>query len=185
MYLTTLQGLLDTRSEQSFSSTFPSLSATPHTQSDLDLEGEKALSTRKAIDIAPDTPVDLTGFYTTKGVVDLGTLSEITKSVQETAGIEVNATQSRSKRTCVRVREEMHKLREILEDDVKPAPVSKPKGRGRGRGTTSSGKGSDHDTSHQEVAVVPKKYRRPARSQFTHKRRKKRKKQPEEGMNVL
>ena len=51
--------------------------------------------------------------------MDLGTLSELTKSVQETKGKNMSDGDTgglRSKRTCVRVREEISRLEEILDD---------------------------------------------------------------------
>ena len=106
---------------------------------------------------------------------------------------------SRSKRTCVRMREEITKLQEILKDngspEVKPSPPAKTKTTSTARMSTkarpSSGRTSDVGSGGaQESTTVAgsltssapaKKYKRPAYSQFTHKRRKRRKKQPEEG----
>ena len=125
-------------------------------------------------------------------------MSELTQSVKHSAEEDAAGSGSRSKRTCVRVREEISKLQEILEDidteDPKAANAvgAKPKGRGRGRGQASGGgvsnevgrEGSAMDAGSADLSVpAVRKYRRPAyRSQFTHKRRKKRKKQPEEGV---
>ena len=112
---------------------------------------------------------------------------------------------SRSKRTCVRMREEISKLQEILKDngspEVKPSPPARSKTTSAGRTSTkarsSSGRMSDAGGGSgggQESTAVTgsltssapaRKYRRPAYSQFTHKRRKKRKKQPEEGEQSL
>lgn len=131
-------------------------------------------------DYLPDSPLDLATYYTAKGGLDLSTLSELTNSVP---GKGEDGSISRSKRTCVRVREEISKLQEILQDseDVKQPAGSRGRGRGgAGRGKGGGGGGGGR-TSDPEAAVV-KKYRRPAyRSQFTHKRRKKRKKLLEEG----
>lgn len=133
-------------------------------------------------------PLDLATFYASKGGVDLSTLSELTKSV----GVSDDGMDNtRSKRTCVRVREEISKLEEILKDDnsdAKPSPVSKQRsGRGKGRGSTSraatgANKSAELEGEGDESVGAPsaKKYKRPAYSQFTHKRRK-RKKKPEEG----
>lgn len=139
-------------------------------------------------DYIPDLPVDLATLYATKGGVDLGTLSELTNSIKED-GIDIDMGGSRSKRTCVRMREEISKLQEILKDsgspEAKPSPPAKPRARGKGR--TSSGRTSDAGGVQEPATSMPsapapvKKYRRPAYSQFTHKRRKRRKKQPEEG----
>lgn len=142
-------------------------------------------------DYIPDLPVDLATLYATKGGVDLGTLSELTNSIKED-GIDVDLG-SRSKRTCVRMREEISRLQEILKDggspESKPSPPAKPKARGKGRassGRTSDAGGAQDSSASTPSAPAPapapvKKYRRPAYSQFTHKRRKRRKKQPEEG----
>ena len=158
-------------------------------QSDPEKEGDKHDPNRKTgTEFTPDVPVDLATFYASKGGVDLGTLSELTKSVQEKTGVNVSVTQSRSKRTCVRVREEISKLQEILQEDtIPPQSAARPRGRGRGRVQPSGGDsaGRTSDTGIQEVTFPVKKYRRPAyRSQFTHKRRKKKRKPPEEG-NVI
>ena len=150
-----------------------------HTQSD-DHE-----TFRKGTEVVPDEPVDLASRYASKGGVDLGTLSELTRSFRETAGVDTgDGTQLRSKRKCVIVREEISKLQEILgvANSVEPKSSSsgvKPRGRGRGR-PVSSGRSSD--VGYQEPTPSVRKYRRPAYSQFTHKRRKRRKRQPEEGV---
>ncbi len=128
----------------------------------------------------PDAPLDIATLYATKGGLDLSTLSELTNSAP---GKGEDGQASRSKRTCVRVREEISKLQEILQDEEgKPAAGSRGRGRGgAGRGKGGGGGGGGGRVSDHE-AVAVKKYRRPAyRSQFTHKRRKKRRKQPEEG----
>lgn len=138
--------------------------------------------------------MDLASFYASKGGVDLGTLSELTKSVGVS---DDNMENSRSKRTCVRVREEISKLEEILKDDSVDTKASTSKSRGGGRGR---GRGSTTRTSLEAanqlgemgadelggVAVVPaaKKYKKPAYSQFTHKRRKRKRKPPEEGKRI-
>ena len=101
---------------------------------------------------------------------------------------------SRSKRTCVRMREEISKLQEILRDsgspEVKPSPPARSRARGKGR--ASSGRTSDVGGGAQESPVTsvpsaapPRKNRRSGYSQFTHKRRKRRKKLPEEGKGSL
>ena len=100
--------------------------------------------------------------------------------MKEKAGLEEEGG-PRSKRTCVRVREEISKLQEILKDpsETKPPAVGKPRGRGRGRSLSADG------VALQEAGLPLKKYRRPAyRSQFTHKRRKRRRKTFEEGTIV-
>ena len=90
---------------------------------------------------------------------------------------------SRSKRTCVRVREQITKLQEILGDESETrspgSAGSKVKGRGTGRATTN--RTSDGGQVESSGGVTPKKYKRPAYSQFTHKRRKRKKKSEEEG----
>ncbi len=171
---------------------------------------EAVAANKKSSEFVAEGPVDLASFYASKGGVDLSTLSELTKSVgvsDEAGGVE---TTSRSKRTCVRVREEISKLEEILKDDTletKPALSSKPKGggggggggsagRGKGRGTggrSSSGGGgvgrSVAETTGDDVgagsSVVPMaKKKKTTYSQFTHKRRKRKRKPPEEGQWV-
>ena len=160
-------------------------------------ETEKATTA----DYIPDLPVDLATLYATKGGVDLGTLSELTKSVKD-EDLDIGILGgSRSKRTCVRMREEITKLQEILKDngspEVRPSPPAKSKTTSAARASTkarSSGRTSDvgggsgggQETTTAAVgssasSAPVKKYRRPAYSQFTHKRRKRRKKQPEEG----
>ena len=154
----------------------------------------------KHLELIPEGPIDLASFYSNRGGVDLGILSELTQSVKPSGDEETTSGGSRSKRTCVRVREEISKLQEILEDIDTEEPKAanavkaKLKGRGsRGRGQVSgTGGGSDigpegsvPDVGSADSGVLVRKYRRPAyRSQFTHKRRKKRKKQPEEGMSM-
>lgn len=145
---------------------------------------------KKAVaDYIPDLPVDLATLYASKGGVDLGTLSELTKSVKEDgpSDMDIDLGGSRSKRTCVRMREEISKLQEILKDngspEVKPSPPAKPRGRGKGRSSLTR-RASDAGGYEEYTAPAPapvKKYRRPAYSQFTHKRRKRRRKPPEEG----
>ena len=139
--------------------------------------------------------MDIATLYATKGGVDLGTLSELTNSVKEDglSGQETEMGVSRSKRTCVRMREEISKLQEILRDsgspEVKPSPPARSRGRGKGR--SSSGRTSDVGGGVQESpstsapSAPARKYRRSGYSQFTHKRRKRRKKQPEEGEGRL
>ena len=97
---------------------------------------------------------------------------------------ETEVVASRSKRTCVRVRQEITKLQEILKEDhsdLKPSPPSRGRGRGRGRGGVARSGDAVTQDSVGGSATPVKKYRRPAYSQFTHKRRKRKKKQPEEG----
>ena len=111
----------------------------------------------------------------------------------------------RSKRTCVRMREEITKLQEILKDngspEVRPSPPARSrtttaarastKARSSGRTSDVGGSGGGGQESTTPVvgtsasSAPVKKYRRPAYSQFTHKRRKRRKKQPEEGEQSL
>ncbi len=143
---------------------------------------EKSLdaSKRPTTEFVADAPTDLASLYAKKGGVDLSILSELTQSVSGDDGLP-----SRSKRTCVRVREQISKLQEILDDesDTKPSPGgagSKVKGRGTGRVSTG-GRTSDVGLQESSVATSAKKYKRPAYSQFTHKRRKRKKKSPEEG----
>ena len=155
------------------------------------MEGQdkEAATSKKASEFAADVPVDLATFYASKGGVDLSTLSEITKSV----GVSEKLDNSRSKRTCVRVREEISKLEEIFKDDstIKASVPSKSRGgRGKGRGSSARASSGTSQLIDAEVAcdevggVVPsvKKYKRPAYSQFTHKRRKRKRKLPEEGI---
>ena len=99
---------------------------------------------------------------------------------------------TRSKRTCVRVRQEISKLQEILNDDTSDVKLVKPGGRGRGRGSggpASGGRSSlganrsvefDEDADGNSL-IPPTKKKRSSYSQFTHKRRKRKKKLPEEG----
>ena len=112
-----------------------------------------------------DLPVDLASYYSTRGGVDLDILSELTGAVGKT---EEEPSGLRSKRKCVRVREEMSRLQEILNTDSDHS-----KG-GRGRG------------GRAKVPVDPFNRSRPrsrlsTRSQFTHKRRRRRKQPEEEG----
>lgn len=158
-----------------------------HSEHDKDKEAGAA---KKASEFAADAPVDLATLYASKGGVDLSTLSELTKSVGVSDdGME---TTTRSKRTCVRVREEISKLEEILKDDTlegKSSLPTKQKGAGRGKGRGASARASavveqPADAMSDGLAgVAPsaKKYKRPAYSQFTHKRRKRKRKPPEEG----
>ena len=67
-------------------------------------------------DFLPEIP-NLSTFYTS-GDVDLGTLSELTKSVQGKSPLDGDG--GRSKRTCVRVREEISRLEEILGEGASP-----------------------------------------------------------------
>ncbi len=122
--------------------------------------------------------------------MDLSILSELTKSVGASDVME----KTRSKRTCVRVREEISKLEEILKDDTtegKPSAVSRTRGgggRGRGRGLNaraSLGTGrivEDESAESGGVLSSVKKAKKATYSQFTHKRRKRKRKAPEEGM---
>ena len=128
--------------------------------------------TRRVQDTAGDLPVDLASYYSTQGGVDLDILSELTggaaaKEEEESSGY-------RSKRKCVRVREEMSRLQEILDTDSDHNAGSKG---GRGRG------------GRAKVPADPFSRRpRPrvnTRSQFTHKRRRRRKQPEEEGECAL
>ena len=67
-------------------------------------------------DYLPEGP-NLTAYYTAIDV-DLGTLSELTKSVPGKETLEEDG--GRSKRTCVRVREGISRLEEILGDGASP-----------------------------------------------------------------
>ena len=130
-----------------------------------------------------------------KGGVDLGTLSELTKSVGVTDGGMENV---RSKRTCVRVREEISKLQDILNDDLMDTKPARAGARGKGRGVSGGGGGrvsiganqsvefvSDGAVSDGESGVLqPSKKKRSSYSQFTHKRRKRKRKTIEEGKVV-
>ncbi len=107
-------------------------------------------------------------------------LSELTQSVSGDDGLP-----SRSKRTCVRVRQQISKLQEILGDEAeaKSSPGgsgSKVKGRGTGR-TPTSGRTSDMGQKESSTPSVTKKSKRSTYSQFTNKRRKRKKKSPEDG----
>lgn len=138
---------------------------------------EQDMDAAKMAELGGDLDL-LASFYATKGGVDLGTLSELTRSVQEEVSTDKDSDMMRSKRTCVRVREEISKLQEILKDpsEGKFPTAGKQRGRGRGRGFGAEGR------APQDMGTPVKKYRRPAyRSQFTHKRRKKRRRQMEEG----
>ena len=140
-------------------------------------------------------PVDLASFYASKGGVDLSTLSELTKSVGVSDDGGTVEPTSRSKRTCVRVREEISKLEEILKDDSLEPASSKPKGvsgRGKGRGAggrSSSGGGGlgrsaetvGEDVGTGSVVSSAAKKKKATYSQFTHKRRKRKRKPPEDG----
>ena len=135
-------------------------------------------------EFVPDAPTDLASLYAQSGGVDLDILSELTKSVAGTSDGDLYP--SRSKRTCVRVRQEITKLQEILKDngdsESKPSPVGVgSKGKGRGKGKVSSARNSDAGLQDVGGGNSPtRKYKRPAYSQFTHKRKRKRK-LPEEG----
>ena len=71
-----------------------------------------------------EVPLDITKYYKSQDY-DLKTLSELTRSVvpenDEGKG-------SRSKRTCVRVREEITKLQELLNTDVEKGKAVASKG---------------------------------------------------------
>lgn len=146
------------------------------------------MATRKpVVEFSPDIPVDLASFYARKGGVDLGTLSELTKSV----GVaDKGAENTRSKRTCVRVREEISKLQDILNEDFMDAKPARGGGRGKGRGSSGGGGrvsnrsvefASDDAASGGSGAVALAKKKRPLYSQFTRKRRKRKRKTLEEG----
>ncbi len=149
-------------------------------------DSKKTVST----DFAADMPIDLATLYARKGGVDLSTLSELTKSVGAAEG---DGTGSRSKRTCVRVRQEISKLQEILNEDtssdVKPGKVSGGKSRGRNSGGGVASRSSlgpkvvelDDDALSGSGLLPSAKKKRSTYSQFTHKRRKRKKKQMEEG----
>lgn len=143
-----------------------------------------------AADFAADMPIDLASLYALKGGVDLGTLSELAKSV----GVADDGSSecTRSKRTCVRVRQEISKLQEILNDDVSDSKTGKPSGRSRGRGSAGapgrSSLGANRSVEFDDDALSsgsgllpPAKKKRSSYSQFTHKRRKRKKKQPDDG----
>ena len=161
-----------------------------------EMDKEALAAAKKAAEFSADMPVDLASFYASKGGVDLSTLSELTKSVGVSDDGTDKDTNTRSKRTCVRVREEISKLEEILKDensDAKSSQPSKPRaGRGKGRGSSgrsaaaaankSAELAGDELDSSGVAAPSAKKYKRPAYSQFTHKRRKRKKKVPDEGM---
>ena len=133
-----------------------------------DFESEKQAL---AADYLPEG-ANLTTFYTASDV-DLSTLSELTKGVPGKDPLDGDGV--RTKRTCVRVREGISRLEEILGDGNSPGDGKGS--RGRGRGASSSRGGGDPS---------PKKQRRPAyRSQFTLKRKRRRRKQPEEGTTSL
>ena len=152
------------------------------------VDGDEASATRKAtVEFSSDIPVDLASLYAKKGGVDLSTLSELTRSVGMSEEGEEN---TRTKRTCVRVREGISKLQEIFNDDsvdTKPARVG---GRGRGRGGAHASAAtvnllaevvSDERMSCGSGLAPLTKKKRSSYSQFTHKRRKKRKRSPDEG----
>lgn len=117
-------------------------------------------------DTTSDRPLDLASYYSTQGGVDLDILSELTGAVSKG---EEESSGFRSKRKCVRVREEMSRLQEIL--DTNPDHTGSKSGRSKG--------------SKAKVPADPFS-RRPrsrlnTRSQFTHKRRRRRKQPEEEG----
>lgn len=120
------------------------------------------------------SPVDLTSYYSTQGGVDLETLSELTgmagKMEEDFGGL-------RSKRKCVRVREEMSRLQELLETDTGTGDAKSGASRG-GRG------GVGRVRSPSDPFSWKPKTRSSGRSQFTHKRRRRRKQPVEEGRNV-
>ena len=95
------------------------------TEKDVDKDHEKPPRQQTTnADYLPES-THLATYYPT-GDVDLGTLSELTKSVQETKGKNVSDGEGgRSKRTCVRVREEISRLEEFLEDG-QPGSEGKP-----------------------------------------------------------
>jgi len=109
------------------------VSPPPTKQSRQDLSQKKV---REEVEKAgPDQPVDLASYYSVHGV-DLQTLSELTGSVMQEEEDEIGT--SRSKRTCVRVREEISKLQEML-DTGGGAVKAGIKGQSvRGRGGTST-----------------------------------------------
>jgi len=124
--------------------------------------------------------------------VDLNTLSELTKSV----GVASEGSEgTRSKRTCVRVRQEISKLQEILgEDGMEVKPLGKSGGRCRRSGGGATPARPSLGTSRPAAEVdeeegmsggsgllPPAKKKRSSYSQFTHKRRKRKKKQPDDG----
>lgn len=104
-------------------------------------------------------PLDLTKYYESNQV-DLNTLSELTRSV----GPPFETGTARSKRRCVRVREEITKLQELLDEEKSKPPV----GKGQAKRPT------------QTKSVIGNKRSRSGRSQFTS-RRKRKKKPHEEG----
>ena len=121
----------------------------------------------------PDQPVDLASYYSVHGV-DLQTLSELTGSVIQEEEDDIGT--SRSKRTCVRVREEISKLQEML--DTGGGPV-KPGIKGqstRGRGGTST-RGLSGMYNIQAAAQRSRNTRTLSTSQ-----RKRSRKQSEEGL---
>ena len=135
-----------------------------------------------AKEFGADVPTDLASLYAKKGGVDLSILSELTQSVGASGEEDYP---SRSKRTCVRVREQITKLQEILGDEAETrspgSTGSKVKGRGTGRVPANRSSDVGQQESSGGGGVSPKKYKRPTYSQFTHKRRKRKKKSPEEG----
>ena len=115
--------------------------------------------------------VDLASYYSAQGGVDLDTLSELTRSVNRSSDEDAIGTY-RSKRTCVRVREEMNRLQEIFGDD----PLSLMGGRGGQTGRRSGGRG-------RGVAIdgYGKKSRQSLGQVQQASRGRRRKKQSEEG----
>lgn len=102
----------------------------------------------------------------------MDTLSELTSAVgksDDTSG------GLRSKRKCVRVREEMSRLQEILELDSGVTDSKLVSGSRGGRGRTGRAKLVSDPYSRRP------KSRSNVRSQFTHKRRRRRKPPEEEG----
>ena len=106
----------------------------------MDQYGRRPLSK----DDLPTEMVDLATYYSAQGGVDLDTLSELTRSVNKSSDDDTLGTY-RSKRTCVRVREEMNRLQEIFGNDSlllmgKGGQSGRRSGRGRGAAVDAYGK---------------------------------------------
>ena len=82
------------------------------------MEGEKQSRQQTTAANADYLPEGVMTAYYSAGDVDLGTLSELTQSVPGKAPLDGDG--GRSKRRCVRVREEISRLEEILGDSASP-----------------------------------------------------------------
>ena len=120
-------------------------------------------------DELPIEMVDLASYYSARGGVDLDTLSELTRSVNRSSDEDAIGAY-RSKRTCVRVREEMNRLQEIFGDDPlslmggKSGQTGRRSG-GRGRGVAVDGYGKKSRQSLAQVQQASRGRRRKKQSE--------------------